>query len=90
MRSENEQEPVDPAMRLASVVRDLRTRLGPTCRDWPPELFTSMVEGLAEITLRYEGQSSTSTYDRRTTDRLVAELKEVLTRSSQKRDGAAD
>ena len=77
---------VDPATRRASVLHDLRTRLGPSCSDWPPELFTAMIEGLADITLRYDGRSSASTYDRRTTDRLVADLKKALERNEEGRD----
>lgn len=78
--------PVDVATRLAAIVHDLQTRLGPACADWPPELFTSMVERLADITLRYEGRSSISTYDRRTTERLVADLKQALQREEKGRD----
>ena len=45
-----------------------------------------MVDKLADITLRYDGLSSVSTYDRRTTDRLVADLKDALSRSENGRN----
>lgn len=72
--------------RRAELIRELRERLAPACRDWPAELFASMVEGLADITLKYERSSATSVYDRRTTDRLVEDLRDALSRSEQARD----
>ena len=66
-------------------MHDLRKRLSPVCPDWPPELFASMIERLADVTLRYDGIASVSTYDRRSTDRLLADLKEALARSEEER-----
>lgn len=86
MTNEHDPTTVDATTRRAAIVRDLELRLGPACSEWPKELFTSMIEGLADITLRYEGQSSASSYDRRTTDRLVADLKAALTRNEEGRD----
>lgn len=71
--------------RRQELVRELRERLSPACREWPAELFESMVEGLADITLKYE-RAATSIYDRRTTDRLVEDLKDALDRSEEARD----
>ena len=85
MTAEDAPAPVDPAVRRAAILHDLRKRLSPVCSEWPPELFTSMIEGLADVTLRYEGVASVSTYDRRTTDRLLADLKEALARSEEDR-----
>lgn len=72
--------------RRQELIRELRERLGPACREWPAELFDSMVEGLADITLKYERSSATSFYDRRTTDRLVEDLRDALDRSEEARD----
>ena len=66
-------------------MHDLRKRLSPVCSDWPPELFASMIERLADVTLRYDGIASVSTYDRRSTDRLLADLKEALARNEEER-----
>lgn len=87
MSAEDPAAPVDRAARRAAILHDLRTRLSPVCSDWPPELFTSMIERLADVTLRYDGISSVSTYDRRTTDRLLADLKDALARSEEERHG---
>jgi hypothetical protein len=70
--------------RRAALLQDLRTRLGPVCQGWPDELFSSMIQQLADITLRYDGYASTSTYDTRTPDHLVANLKTVLGREEEK------
>jgi hypothetical protein len=64
-----------PGTRKAALVRELTTRLRPTCAGWPEELFGAMVENLAEITLKYDGRASPSSYDRRTSDRLLEDLK---------------
>lgn len=71
--------------RRDELVRELRDRLGPACREWPSDLFESMVQGLADITLKYERTSATSIYDRRNTDRLVEDLKDALGRSEEAR-----
>lgn len=81
---------IDPGVRRAAIVHDLSIRLRPVCADWPNELFESMIEGLAEVTMKYEGTASPSTYDRRTTDRLVADLKAALERSEHARDDRSE
>jgi hypothetical protein len=65
----------------ATIVADLATRLRPVCTQWPDDLFNTMIERLAEITLRYDRPESVGLYDRRTTERLVDDLKEALQRS---------
>lgn len=62
--------------------RELARRLRPVCADWPNDLFDSMIEGLATLTMKYEGTASPSTYDRRTTERLVSEVRNALTRNA--------
>jgi hypothetical protein len=64
--------------RLDEIRSAIRVRLQHVCQEWPPELFDLMVERLATITLKYESQGSASPYDRRGTDRLVADLRKVL------------
>lgn len=64
---------------------DIADRLRPLCVGWPEESFNEMVRGLAAVTLKYEGHATTGTYDRRSTDRLVAELKDALERSMRSR-----
>jgi hypothetical protein len=68
-----------------AIARDIRRRLEPLCADWPPDLFESMVARLADITLKYRGISSSEAYDRRSTDRLVRDLKDALERSRELR-----
>jgi hypothetical protein len=68
-----------------AIIDDLTGRLRPVCAQWPEEQFKQMVERLADITLKYDHGSGV-TYDRRSTDRLVADLKEVLERSQSTRD----
>ncbi|MGH7638010.1 MAG: hypothetical protein ACREOK_10205 [Gemmatimonadaceae bacterium] len=76
----------DVATRRLALIRELTIRLRPTCADWPDELFTAMVERLADITIKYSGHASISTYDRRSSDRLIADLKDALARSEATRD----
>lgn len=83
----SDQEPsgASKETRRQELVRELRERLAPACREWPSELFESMLEGLADITLKYERTSATSIYDRRNTDRLVEDLKDAFGRSEEAR-----
>ena len=76
----------DVATRRRALIRELSSRLRPTCADWPDELFTAMVERLADITIKYSGQASVSMYDRRSSDRLIKDLKDALARSEATRD----
>ena len=73
---------VDAEARRAALIHDLRARLGTVCADWPAEMFTSMIEGLANITMRYNGGNIPSTYDRRSSDRLVADMKDAIERNA--------
>ena len=79
------QPAVDTEARRAALIEDLRTRLAAVCAGWPPEHFASMIERLANITMRYDGGSGTSTYDRRSSDRLVADMKEAVERNTEAR-----
>lgn len=81
MTSDETRTAVDLEARRAALIQSLRTRLAAVCAGWPPELFTSMVEGLADITVRYDTRTSTTLYDRRSTDRLVADMKEAIERN---------
>ena len=81
---------VDRETRRAAIIHDLSTRLRPVCADWPAELFHSMIEGLADVTMKYEGSASPSSYDRRTTDRLVEDLKAALEKNEDARDARPD
>lgn len=69
----------------AELVAALTQRLKAICAEWPEQEFQEMVEHLADITMKYEGRIS-SVYDRRTTDRLLTELNEVLDRSRAVKD----
>jgi hypothetical protein len=51
--------------RRAAIVHDLEIRLRPICDYWPDDLFRSMVDGLADVTLKYEGVASPSIFDYR-------------------------
>ena len=84
----DETQPVaDADLRRAALIYDLRARLASVCDGWPPALFTSMVEGLADITMRYDGGTTTSIYDRRSSDGLVADMKEAIERNAAARLG---
>lgn len=76
----------DPEERLRRKKAELRERLGPTCAQWPPQLFDEMLDELAKVTLKFDGIASVSIYDRRSTDRLVDELKSALDKSSARRE----
>jgi hypothetical protein len=71
--------------RRAALTAAMAARLRPLCADWPEDLFMAMIDRLTDITLKYEGRSG-STYDRRSTDVLVSELKAALERSESARD----
>lgn len=71
-------------------MRDMAIRLRPVCADWPDDLFNTMIERLADVTLKFEGTSSPSTYDRRSTDRLVDELREALERNEEGKGGKGE
>jgi len=76
--------------RRDELIAQMTERLRPVCAEWPEDAFSQMVARLADITLRYEGISAlTDAYDRRTTDRLIAELHEAIEKSESARDTAA-
>ena len=80
----------DPEERLRRKKAELRERLGATCAQWPTSLFEEMLDELARITLKFDGSASVSIYDRRSTDRLIGELKSALDKSSARRDPTHD
>jgi hypothetical protein len=67
--------------RLRTLRREIAARLRHVCTDWPRDLFDSMVDRLATVTLKYEHGPGLLPYDRRSTDRLLADLKAALARS---------
>jgi len=70
------------------MVADLTRRLRPVCENWPDAVFTEMVERLADITLKYD--IAVPTYDRRTTERVIDDLKSVLAQSESVRKDKTD
>lgn len=82
----DERPKTDSQTRRAVLVLDLNRRLRPVCTEWPDDLFNRMIESLATVTLKFEGTASPSTYDRRTTDRLLDDLKDALKRSAERDD----
>ena len=81
MTTDETRPATDRETRRAALLQDLRARLAAVCEGWPPEQFNAMLEGLADITERYDRRQSMTTYDRRTTDRMVADMKELIDRS---------
>jgi hypothetical protein len=75
----------DEELQLRALRAEIAARLRPVCVEWPPEIFDDMVARLAEITARYDGGSTSSSYDGRITDQLVAEMKELADRSAATR-----
>lgn len=69
------------------IVTELAARLRPVCSQWPQHVFDEMIERLAEITLKYDRGFATPSYDRRSTERLVTDLKNALERSKAIRRG---
>lgn len=63
-----------------SLIATLNARLKGVCAGWPEGEFRELVERIADITIKYEARID-SVYDRRTADRLVEELNEVVDRS---------
>jgi hypothetical protein len=75
----------DELTRFNQLVDNLRVRLRPVCDNWPEALFEEMVRQLADITVKYEVEEGIRVYDRRGTDRLVADMKELLERNQRHR-----
>lgn len=65
----------------AVIIADLNRRLRPLCADWPEEEFRAMIDQFADITLKYQGLLGFDTYDRRSSERLLEEMKTTLARS---------
>ena len=76
----------DPETRLRLKKAELRERLGATCAHWPTQLFDEMLDELARITLKFDGTASVSIYDRRSTDRVLDDLKSALDKSGARRE----
>jgi hypothetical protein len=70
---------------LVAMKADIAARLRGVCADWPDDLFETMVERLASVTLKYQSESALPGYDRRTTERLLSDLKAALARSEDMR-----
>lgn len=75
----------DDTLRLQALVSDIGARLRPLCSEWPEGVFDEMVQRLAHITIKYDGKAPVGSYDRRTTERLVAEMREMLAKSEATR-----
>ena len=76
----------EESLRLQDLIDSLKARLRPVCADWPEDMFDEVVRELAEITIKYESTATPTLYDRRHTDRLVADLKDIVNRSRQHRE----
>ena len=72
-------------VRLRALKADISARLRSVCADWPEPEFEAMIDRLARITLKYAAGTTVGSYDRRSTDRLVTELREALARSETAR-----
>ena len=71
--------------RFDRLVDNLRQRLRPVCDSWPEPQFERMIRQLAGITVKYEVREGIRVYDRRGTDRLVADMKALLARNERLR-----
>ena len=74
-------------LRLEELRAHFAARLKGVCDQWPPEMFAEMVRELAAITLKYDASSSPSMYDRRSTERLLSDMRDLADRSAALRDG---
>ena len=70
-----------PDVVLKEMREEIALRLRPICEDWPDERFSSLVERIAAITLKYDLGAVSLLYDRRATDRLIEELNAIAKRS---------
>ena len=71
---------MNPPSTRDSLIATLTARLKGVCAEWPEGEFQEMVQRIADITIKYEARID-SVYDRRTADRLVEELNDVVDRS---------
>lgn len=73
-------------LRLEELRAHFAARLKGVCDQWPREMFSEMVSRLAEVTLKYDASSSPSMYDRRATERLLSDMRNLADRSAAVRD----
>lgn len=78
-------EPEPERRRLTALRAEIAARLKPVCEQWPDGLFNDMVEGLAQITMKYDHAEPTSVVDRRATDRMIEDMKDAVQRSENSR-----
>ena len=60
------------------LIAEIEQRLRPLCADWPPGVFARMVREMVEVRLKYEGKLPLGDYDRRSSDRLIADLRKGI------------
>lgn len=77
-------EPDD--LTLIALRADIRRRLQSVCAQWPDADFDEMVERLARLTVKYDVRVTAPMYDRRATERLIAELQAALERNNKARE----
>ena len=68
-------------VRLDALKGQLRARLRGVCAHWPDEQFEALIDQVANITYKYDRAMPAGSYDRRSTDRLIEDLKDALARS---------
>lgn len=79
-------DPKPDRRQLDALREEIAKRLKPVCEQWPSDLFDGMVDGLANITLKYDLANPSSVVDRRATDRMIDDMKDALQRSEKARD----
>ena len=60
------------------LIAEIEQRLRPLCADWPPDVFARMVQEMVEVRLKYEGKLPLGEYDRRSSERLIADLRKGI------------
>jgi hypothetical protein len=76
----------DQSRRRKALIESMTARLRPLCSEWPEDVFAEMVRHLADITIKYEGNALIEGYDRRTSDRLLSDMREMLQKSEDTRN----
>ena len=74
---------------LTALRAEIAERLKAVCEQWPPDLFNHMVDGLAQITLKYDHADPSSVLDSDATDRMIDDMKDALQRSEDAREKRA-
>jgi hypothetical protein len=77
--------PPEDRRRLTELRAAIASRLQNVCAEWPPEMFDEVIGNLAEITLRYEGSTPRDLEPGGTTDRMLAEMRELARKSAELR-----